>query len=183
MATQRNLLPQIVPAQWDSGKPSPGSGFERVRHLQSIDDLVNRPVLNRGTATTSATAVNANGAVQSTGIGTIQLQPMRYAEFTVKARVTFNINSAGPASVSVYRTSGAIPAAGAAPNVGDVVVGGDSFVGGPTSPGVNQSGSFSFLDTDLSVNAKYRYYFAIQAPNGTVMNLVNNSQLLVMERS
>lgn len=184
MAPQRSLLPTLRPTEWDSAKPAVGSGYQRVRHLQSIDDLVNRPVLNRGTATTNATAVAANGAVQSTGIGTANpLQPMRYSEFTVKARVTFNLNSTGPAFVSVYRTLGNIPANGAPPSVGDVVVGGDAFVGGPTSAGINQSGSFSFLDSDLSVNQKYNYYLAVQAPNGNTMNLINNSQLLVMERS
>lgn len=183
MAVQRSLLPELVPQQWDSGPPKAGSGFDRVRHLQSVDDLVNRPVLNRGTATTNATAVHTNGAVQSIGIGTVQLQPMRYAEFTVKARVTFNVNSVGPAFVYVYRTLGNIPANGAAPNVGDIVVGGGSFMGGATTAGVNESGSFSFLDTGLSVNTKYRYYLAVEAPNGNILNLVNSSQLLVMERS
>jgi hypothetical protein len=183
MAVQRSLLPEIVPTQWDSGKPSAGSGFGRVRHLQSIDDLVNRPLLNRGTATTNATAVNANGNTQSSGIGTVQLQPMRYAEFTVKARVTFNVNSVGPAFVYVYRTLGDVPANGAPPNVGDVPVGGGSFMGGAATAGVNESGSFSFLDAGLSVSTKYRYYLAVEAPNGNVLNLVNNSQLLVMERS
>ena len=182
--TQRSLLPEIVPEQWDSGKPATGSGFNRVRHLQSVDDLVNRPVLNRDNASTNAIAVNANGAVQSIGFGTVQLQPMRYAEFTVKARVTFNVNSAGPAFVYVYRTvSAAIPAVGAPPNAGDVVVGGGSFMGGATTAGVNESGSFSSLDTGLSVNTKYRYYLAVEAPNGSILNLVNSSQLLVMERS
>lgn len=180
---QRRLLDQLTPSQWDSGKPQSGSGFQRVRWLQGVDDLVNRPVLNRGTASTNGTAVNANGNIQSTGIGTAQLQPLRYAEFTVKARVTFNVNSTGPAFVYVYRTLGAIPAVGAEPGADDVAVGGGSFMGGPTANGVNQSGSFSFLDSGLDTTKQYRYYLAVEAPNGTVVNLVNNSQLLVMERS
>jgi hypothetical protein len=111
------------------------------------------------------------------------MQPKRYAEFTVKARVSFNLNSAGPAYVYVYRTLGAIPAKGAAPNVGDVIVAGDAFTGGAMTAGVNQSAALSFLDSGLSVNQRYNYYFAVKAPNGNVLNLVNASQLVVMERS
>jgi hypothetical protein len=179
----RQLLEQIVPLTWDSGKPKPGSGFSRVKFLQSISDLFDRPINNRLSASTSATAVAANAAVQSTGVGTSQQQPKRYAEFTIKARVTFNVNSAGPAFVYVYRTLGAIPANGAAPNAGDVIVGGDAFLGGPTLNGVNQCGAFSFLDTGLDVTKQYRYYLAVKGPNGNTLNLVNSSQLLVMERS
>lgn len=175
------LLENLEAQHWESHKP--GSGFNRMRWLQGLSDLVNRPINNRASGTTNATAVNCNGAVQSSGIGIQQLQPKRYAEFTIKARVTFNINSAGPAFVYVYRTTGAIPVNGAAPNVGDVVVGGDAFIGGPTSAGVNQSGSFSFLDTGLNVASRYRYYLAVKGPNASVLNLVNASQLLVMERS
>ena len=179
----RELVPTLVPADWDSQTPGVNTGFNRTRWLQSVTDLFRRPVANRATASTSATAVNCSGAAQSSGIGTIAQQPKRYAEFTVKARVTFNVNSVGPAFVSVYRTQGAIPAKGVAPNAGDVIVGGDAFMGGPTQAGVNQSGSFSFLDSGLSVNQQYRYYLAVTGPNGNVLNLVNSSQLLVMERS
>jgi hypothetical protein len=179
----RTLVENLVPQHWDSQKPSPGSGTQRVRWLQSVTDLFNRPVINRGTAATSATAVAANGAVQSTGIGTGLLQPKRYGEFTVKARVTFNVNSVGPAFVHVYRTLGAIPANGAAPNAGDVIVGGDAFMGGPTGNGVNQCGAFSFIDTGLDQNKSYRYYLAVKGPNGNNLNLVNASQLFVLERS
>lgn len=179
----RQLLEQIVPLHWDSGKPKSGSGFPRVKFLQSITDLFGRPVNNRLSASTNATAVNCNGGVQSTGIGTGQQQPKRYAEFTVKARVTITLNSAGPAFVYVYRTLGAIPANGAAPNGGDAIVGGDAFLGGPTTNGVNQCGSFSFLDSGLDVTKQYRYYLVVRGPNGNVFNLVNASQLLVMERS
>ena len=49
--------------------------------------------------------------------------------------------------------------------------------------GVNQSAAFSFLDTGLDVTKKYAYYLAVLGPNGNQVNLVNNSQLLVMERS
>jgi hypothetical protein len=179
----RQLLEQITASHWDSGKPEAGSGFARVRWLQGLNDLVNRPVINRVTATTSATAIAANGAVQSTGIGTGAIQPKRYGEVTIKARVSFNLNSVGPGYHYIYRTLGAIPANGAAPNAGDVIVGGDAFLGGPTGNGVNQSGAFSFLDTGLDVSKQYRYYLAVKAPNGNTLNLVNNSQLLAMERS
>jgi hypothetical protein len=180
----RELLDTIVPTDWDSQKPAVNSGFQRTRWLQGVNDLVKRPVSNRAAATTSATAVNATGAPVSTGIGTIAQQPSRYAEFTVKARVTANVNTVAPVYHYVFRTLGAIPANGAAPNAGDVIVGGDAFAGGSTpGAGVNQIGAFSFLDTGLSATAKYRYYLAVNAPNGSVVNLVNNSQLLVMERS
>lgn len=108
---------------------------------------------------------------------------MRYAEFTVKARVTFSVDSVGPAYVYVYRTLGAIPANGGPPNPGDVVVGGDAFTGGAMTAGVNQSGAFSYLDTGLSTTKKYSYYLAVMAPNGNTFNLVNSSQVLAMERS
>lgn len=188
----RQLLAQIVPQDWERGKKSSGedgdqagdtTGFQRVRLLQSISDLFNRPVLNRQTATTSAVAIACNGAIQSSGVGSGQIQPMRYAELTIKARVTFNINSAGPAYVYVYRTVGAIPGNGAAPGVGDVIVGGDAFLGGPTSNGVNQMGAFSFLDTGLDVTKRYRYYLAVKGPNTNTLNLISNSQILVMERA
>lgn len=184
MTATREILDTIVPADWDSQKPAPNSGFQRVRWLQGVSDLVKRPLSNRGTATTSATAVNTTGGAISTGIGCGPLQPKRYAEFTVKARVTFNINAASPAYLYVYRTLGSIPANGAAPNAGDVIVGGDAFAGGATpGAGVNQIGTLSFLDTGLDVTKKYLYYLAVNAAPGQVVNLVNSSQLLVMERS
>lgn len=180
----RELLDTIVPADWDSQKPGPNTGFQRTRWLQGVNDLLKRPVANRLTATTSATAVNATGGPVSTGIGTGPQQPKRYAEFTVKARITFNTNAAAPAYHYIYRTLGAIPALGAPPNAGDVVVGGDAFAGGSTpAAGVNQIGTFSYLDTGLDVTKQYRYYLAVNAAPGQVVNLVNNSQLLVMERS
>lgn len=89
MAIQRQLVENLVPADWDRPK-QPGSGFNRVRWLQSLIDLFNRPVINRASASTNSTVVNTNGNPQSTGIGTLALQPKRYAEFTVKARVTLN---------------------------------------------------------------------------------------------
>lgn len=181
--TVRRILPQIVPPDWDSGKPEIGSGTTRVRYLQDVDDLVHRPLNNRQTASTSSTAVTCNGSAQSTGIGTIQQKPQLYGEFTVKARVTFSVNSAGPAYVYVYRTKGNIPANGAAPNAGDVVVGGDAFGGGPMVSGVNVAASFSFLDTGLAITQTYRYYLAVNGPNGNVITFTNASQLLVMERS
>jgi hypothetical protein len=180
----RELLDTIVPLDWDSQTPGANTGFQRVRWLQGVSDLVKRPVANRATATTSATAVNTTGGAVSTGIGCGPLQPKRYAEFTIKARVTFHINTSGPAYLYVYRTTGPIPANGALPNPGDVIVGGDAFAGGATpGAGTNQIGVFSYLDTGLSVNTQYRYYLAVNAGNGSVVNLVNSSQLLVMERS
>ncbi len=178
----RNLVEHITPESWESQKPGM-SGFNRVRWLQQVVDVLNRPVINRAQASTNATAIAANGAVQSSGIGTQLLQPKRYAEFTIKARVTFNVNSVGPVYVYVHRTLGAIPANGSAPNVGDVIVGGDSFLGGPTANGVNQAGAFSFIDTGLDQSKQYRYYLSAKGPGGNTVNLVNSSQIFVMERS
>jgi hypothetical protein len=186
MTTQnptRELLDTIVPSAWDSQKPGT-SGFPRVRMLQNINDLLKRPVANRSLVISSDPAVVTTGSPVSSGIGSALLQPKRYAEFTVKARVTFNINSADPAYLYVYRTQGAIPTNGTAPHAGDVIVGGDAFAGGATpGAGVNQIGTFSYLDTELNVNLQYRYYIAVNAPNGRTVNLINSSQILVMERS
>lgn len=176
----RSLVEHIDATHWE---PKAGNGFQRVRWLQGIVDLFNRPAINRAQASTNATAIAANGAVQSSGIGTQQLQPKRYAEFTVKARVTFNLNAVGPCYIFVHRTLGAIPANGAAPGGGDVIVGGDSFAGGQMANGVNQSAAFSFIDTGLDVSKQYRYYLSVKGPNGQTVNLVNSSQLFVMERS
>lgn len=179
----RQLLEQIQPQHWDSQKPAAGSGFHRVRLLQSISDLFSRPVTNRATVSTNATAINCNGTAQSTGVGIIAIQPKRYAELTVKARVTFNLNAVGSAFVYMVRTLGQIPANGAPLNVGDVFVGGDAFVGGPNQGNANYSGAFSYLDTGLDISKSYRYYLAVSGTNGAVLNLVNLSQFLVMERS
>ena len=176
----RQLMETISPSTWDSQPPAANSGFSRVKWLQSLNDLVNRPVNNRLINSALNTAIAASGAVQSTGVGIGPLQPKRYAEFTVKARVTFNVNSVGPAYIYVYRTQGAIPANGAAPHAGDVIVGGDAFSGGALTAGVNQSASLSILDTGLSVTQKYLYYFAVKAPNGNTFTLVSASQLMVM---
>lgn len=170
----RSLLEKITPLHWDP---------PQTRWLQQVDDLINRPVVNRVNISTNATAIVCNGAAQSSGVGTGTIQPKRYAELTIKARVTFNVNSVGPAFVYVYRTTGAIPVNGAAPNGGDVIVGGDSFMGGPTTAGVNQSGAFSFIDTGLDVTKTYRYYLAVKGPNANTLNLINSSQIFVMERS
>lgn len=181
----RRVLEHVTPKDWDSGKPG-NSGFPRVRYFQQIDDTINRPLLNRLSAVAIATAVTCTGATVSTGIGvgaSTPMQPRRYAEFTVKAQVQFNINSTGPAFVFVYRTTGAIPANGAAVGGGDVIVGGVSFMGGPTVSGVNHSGNISFLDTGLDVSKRYRYYLAVNGPNGNVLNIIAGSQLLVMERA
>lgn len=177
---QTELLDKLIPGDWDSKKPG-NSGFSRVRFLQGISDIVARPLNNRLTASTNATAVNLNGAVQSTGIGTAAQTPSKFAEFMVKARVTFNISGAGTLYVYVYRTTGAIPANGAAPGGGDVIVGGDSFAGPATVGGQNMNGSLSFFDTGLNQATAYKYYFAVKGTNALIANLVNNSQMQVSE--
>src|SRR6266571_2577366 len=173
---QTELLDKLIPADWDSGKPGK-TGFARMRFLQGISDIVARPLNNRLTASTNATAVACNGAVQSTGIGTGAQMPSRFAEFLVKVRVTFNLSGAGTLYVYLYRTTGAIPANGAAPGVNDVIVGGDSFAGPATVGGQNMNGSFSFFDSGLSQSVNYRYYFAVKGTNGLTANLVNGSQM------
>src|SRR5436309_3947178 len=155
--SQTELLDKIVPADWDSKKPG-ATHFPRVRWLQSVSDIVARPLNNRLTASTNATAVVCNGAVQSTGIGTGAQTPSRFAEFLVKARVTFNLSGAGTLYIYLYRTTGAIPANGAAPGVNDVIVGGDSFAGPATVGGQNMNGTLSWFDTGLSQSAAYKYY-------------------------
>lgn len=191
----RRVLEHLTPEDWNIGKqgsPVRGApieapvGFRRVRYLQQIDDTINRPVLNRLSATAVGTAVTCTGANISTGIGvggSTPMKPQRYGEFTVKAVVQFNINSAGPAFVFVYRTLGAIPANGSPVGGSDVIVGGVAFMGGPTTSGVNQSGSLSFLDTGLDVSKKYRYYLAVNGPNTNVLHIIAGSQLLVLERA
>src|SRR6185312_9263599 len=179
----RNVVTKITPQDWDSQNPG-NSGYNRTRWLQSTSDLLNAPVSNRGVATTVGVTVAANGTTQSTGIGTANAQkPIRYAEFTIKARVTFNVNSAGPVYMTVFRTLGNVPANGAAPNVGDVAVGGDAFFGGATVNGSNTAASFSYLDTGLDVTKLYKYYLAVQSPNGSAVDVLNTSQIIVMERS
>lgn len=178
--SQTELLDKLIPSDWDSKKPG-NTHFPRVRWLQTVSDIVARPLNNRLTASTNATAVVLNGAVQSTGIGTGQQMPSRFAEFMVKARVTFNLSGAGTLYVFLYRTTGAIPANGAAPNVGDVVVGGDSFAGPATVGGQNMNGSLSWFDTGLSQSQNYRYYFAVKGTNALTANLVNNSSVQVSE--
>lgn len=179
----RELVDKIVPSQWDSQKPAPASGTQRVRWLQNVTDLLRRPIANRLTVSTSSTAVTTTGSAVSTGIGIGPIQPKRYAEFTVKARITFNFSVSQPVYVYVYRTTGAIPTNGSAPNAGDVVVGGDAFFGGSVTAATNYAGTFSFLDTGLGDSTNYRYYFAVNGANGQTFNLINSSQLLVMERS
>lgn len=178
--SQTELIDKIVPGDWDSKKPG-NSGFSRVRFLQSISDIVARPLNNRLTATTNATAVVCNGAIQSTGIGTAAQTPSRFAEFLVKARATFNLSANGTLYVYVMRTTGAIPANGAAPNGGDVAVAGDAFAGPATVAGQNVAGSLAFIDAGLSQTQAYRYYFAVKGTNALTANLVNNSQLMVSE--
>jgi hypothetical protein len=155
--------------------------FAWIRWFQSVADLFSRPTANRVTASTNATAVNCNGAVQSTGIGTGPITPARYGEALVMARATFNLNAAGTLLLYVYRTTGAVPANGAAPNGGDVVVGGDAFAGPADVAGQNFSGALSFIDSGLVATQAYRYYFAVKGTNATIANLVNNSQLQVSE--
>lgn len=177
---QTKLLDEIVSSDWDSGKPGK-SGYTRVRFLQSVDDIVARPLNNRLTASTNATAVVCNGAVQSTGIGTGAQTPIKFAEFLVKARVTFNLSGAGTLYVYVYRTTGAIPANGAAPGVNDQIVSGDSFAGPATVAGQNMNGSLSWFDTGLSQSTAYKYYLAVKGTNALTANLVNASGIQVSE--
>jgi len=176
----RELLETIVPGVWDSPK---SQGAPRTRWLQQLNDLIRRPVLNRLSNSTINTAVASTGNPVSTGVGIGPIQPKRYGEFTVKARVTFKTSGNAVAYVYVYRTTGAIPANGAPPNAGDVIVGGDAFMGGSMVTGQSAVGALSYLDSGLNENAKYHYYLATAAPNGQTATLFNNSQLLVMERS
>lgn len=180
----RQLLEKLTPEHWESGGQGQSQrGFQRMRWLQGVSDLFNRPVLNRMAAMTNATTLVTTGMAQSTGIGVGQVQPKRYGEFTIKARVTFNSNTTGSAYLYIFRTQALIPALGAAPNAGDVVVGGDAFASATMAPGVNEIGTFSFLDTGLDVTKLYRYYLAVLAPNASIVNIINASQILVMERS
>jgi hypothetical protein len=179
----RTVINTINPQDWDSQNPG-SSGYQRTRWLQSTADVVNAPIANRGTATTAGAAVAANGNNQSTGIGTANAQkPKSYAEFTVKARITFTVNSVGPVYLTIFRTLGNVPANGAAPNVGDVAVGGDAFFGAATVNGSNTVASFSYLDTGLDVTKSYKFYLAVKAPAGNTVNILNTSQIIVMERS
>jgi len=177
---QTELLDKIVPSDWDSKKPG-NTGFGRVRFLQTVSDIVSRPINNRLTVSTNATAVVCNGAIQSTGVGTGAQIPSRFSEFLVKARATFNLSGAGTLYIYVYRTTGAIPANGAAPNAGDVAVAGDAFAGPATVGGQNMAGSLSFIDQGLSQSQNYRYYFAVKGTNALTANLVNASQIMVSE--
>lgn len=174
------LLDKLVVGDWDSKKPG-NTHWPRVRFLQSVSDIVARPLNNRLTASTNATAVACNGAIQSTGIGTGAQTPSRFAEFLIKARVTFNLSGAGTLYVYLYRTTGAIPANGAAPGVNDIIVGGDSFAGPATVGGQNMNGTLSLFDTGLSQSQSYKYYFAVKGTNGLTANLINNSQMQVSE--
>jgi hypothetical protein len=170
-----------VPIEAFGHDPKGQHVFSRQRWLGLVVDLFSRPSTNRVTASTNATAVVLNGAVQSTGIGTGTITPSRYAEHLVKARVTFNISAGGTLYVYVMRTTGAIPANGAAPNGGDVAVAGDSFAGPATVGGQNMNGSLAFIDSGLNQNQAYRYYLAVKGTNGLTGNLVNASQIMVSE--
>ncbi len=90
--------------------------------------------------------------------------------------------ASGPILLYVYRTLGAVPANGAAPGGGDVVVGGGAFAGGSHADG-DFACAFSFLDTGLDVTKSYRYYLALEGPNGETVTIENTSELLVMERA
>jgi hypothetical protein len=175
----RRLLVEIDPQTWDS----PKSSGQRTLWLQQLDDLMSRSVNNRQQAMTSTATTGSNGALQSTGVGVGPMTPKRYAEFTVKARVTYQASGPGPVYIYVHRTTSAIPPNGQAPNANDVIVGGDAFAGGQLAAGINQAAAFSFLDSGLSTAGKYHYYFSVKAPGGVLVSLLNSSQLLVMERS
>lgn len=173
------LLPNMPSGStFDDGKLP---RFSWVQWLQSLSDLLSRPLLNRSVVSTNALAVNLNGAVQSTGLATAAITPVRYGEFLVQARVTFNLSAGGTLFVYVYRTIGAVPANGAAPNVGDFIVGGDAFAGPAITGGQNYVGALSLFDTGLLQSQAYSYYLAVKGTNALVGNLVNGSVLQVSE--
>jgi hypothetical protein len=178
MAVQQIL--DTLGDEWND-KPTSGAGFTRKRWLQNLSDVVGRHINNRVTASTNATNVNLNAALQSTGIGTAAIIPKAYGEHLVHARVTFSISAAGTLYVYVMRTTGAIPANGAAPNAGDVQVGGSAFAGPATVAGQNTIGTLSFFDTGLLQSQAYRYYLAVEGTNGLVATLSNASQITVSE--
>lgn len=178
--SQPNLL-EVMPVNSGFNEKSGQPSFAWLRWMQSLVDLLDRVVLNRVTASTSATAVACNGAVQSTGIGTGALTPKRYAEAWIQARATFNLSGAGTLYLFVYRTLGTIPANGAAPGGGDVVVGGDSFAGPATVGAQNMNGTLSWIDSGLDKTKSYKWYFAVKGTNALTANLVNSSQLQVSE--
>ncbi len=174
------LLPNLpTQTQFDDAKASVPS-FTWLQWFQSLVDLINRVVSNRVSVSTNATAIVCNGAVQSSGVGTAAITPIRYAETMVMARVTFNESAAGLTFVYVYRTTGNVPANGAAPGGGDVVVGGDAFAVANVN-GQNFIGSLTFFDSGLSKTQAYKYYLAIDGPNAATVNLINASQLVVSE--
>lgn len=172
------LLPNMPSgSSFDDGKLP---RFSWVQWLQSLSDLLSRPLLNRLVVSTNALAVNLNGTIQSTGLGTAAITPVRYGEFLVQARVTFDLSAAGVLYVYVFRTKGAVPANGAGPNAGDVAVGGDAFAG----PAINANsfvGALSFFDTGLLQSQAYKYYFAVNGTNALTGNLINASTLQVSE--
>jgi hypothetical protein len=175
----QQLLPTIG-TEWDLKDPA-GAGFTRKRFLQTLSDVIARPVNNRVTISTNATAVVCNGGQQSTGVGTGPITPSVYGEHQVQARVSLKPNTAGIYYVFVYRTTGAIPAKGAAPNAGDVIVGSDAFGGGTIAAGVVTPATMSVIDSGLSSTTPYIYYFVVNGPNGDTLNLINGSQLMVSE--
>ncbi len=180
--SQVQLLANIPASTTFDDPATKGPAFEWIRWIQGeLIDLLNRIILNRVTASTNATAVVCNGAIQSTGIGTIGINPKRYAEVWLNARVTFNLSGNGTLYIYVYRTIGAIPANGAAPGGGDVIVAGDSFAGPATVGGQNVNGSLSWIDTGLDKTKKYLYYFAVKGTNALTANLINASQMMVSE--
>ncbi len=83
----------------------------------------------------------------------------------------------------VYRTTGAIPEMGAAPECRRCHCRRRCLRRGNGRKRRDQTGAFSYLDSELSPTTQYRYYLAVNGNAGKTVNLVNNSQLLVMERS
>lgn len=178
---QAKQILDTIGSEWDQGDPA-GHGFTRKRWLQTLSDVVSRPIANRvQMAAPAPVVVNCNGTIQSTGIGTIAILPGKYAETQVQSRVTLNAGGAGVFQVYVMRTTGNIPALGAAPNAGDVIVSGDSFGGGSLAAGVNTPATLAAFDQNLSQTTKYKYYLAVLGPGGQALNLVNNSQLNASE--
>lgn len=179
MAQPLNILPHIGD-EWE-GHNGPQKGRTRRDFLNSVQDAVVRHINNRAQAPATAAAIVCNGARQSTGLGTTALQPSRYGEFQINARVTLNAPVAGNFFVYVYRSTVGVPAAGTAPAGGDVVVGSGAFGGGALPAGVDTPATVTLFDQNLNQQLQYFYYLAVQGPNTDTLNLAAGSQLTASE--
>lgn len=143
-----------------------------IRWLQSLVDLLGRPTNNRVSASQGANYSVTSAADVSSGVGTGPITPKRYGEtFVLGIAAGTNSTNNSPVVISIYRTSGAIPAQGAAPNAGDVRVAYAVIwvaVGGETwqLPLVGQ-------DTGLSLTTPYRYYFTVSNGTGGGQTTIN----------